>query len=88
MQKYRVCGDQLCDAATGPARLPAAQAVLVCGFGTVTGHPVHPPARHRTVIPRCGESLIGSDTPDVSAIFQPTPRVSVKTRDALRHAVG
>jgi hypothetical protein len=25
-----------------------------CGFGTVTGHPVHPPARHRTVILHCG----------------------------------
>jgi hypothetical protein len=50
------CDDQRCDAATGLARLPAAQAVLVCGLSTVTGHPVHPPARHRTVIPRCGES--------------------------------
>ena len=58
VQKYRVCDDQRCDAATGLARLPAAQAVLVCGLSTVTGHPVHPPARHRTVIPRCGGSLM------------------------------
>jgi len=58
VQKYRVCHDQRCNAATGLARLPAAQAVHWCGFGTVTGHPVHPPARHRTVIPRCGGSLM------------------------------
>jgi hypothetical protein len=52
-----VCNDQRCNAATGLAGLPAAQAVHGCGFGTVTGHPVHPPARHRTVIPRCGDLL-------------------------------
>ena len=40
----------------------------VCGFSTVTGHLVTPPARHRTVIPRCGMSH-GSDARGVSAIF-------------------
>jgi len=29
----------------------------VCGFSTVTGHLVTPPARHRTVIPRYGELM-------------------------------
>jgi hypothetical protein len=57
MRKYRVCDDQRCDAATGLARLSAAQALLVCGFSTVTGHLVTPPARHRTVIPRSGDPL-------------------------------
>jgi hypothetical protein len=57
VQKYRVCDDQRCDAATGLARLPAAQAVLVCGLSTVTGHPMHPPARHHTVNPHCGDLL-------------------------------
>jgi hypothetical protein len=56
-RKSQVCDDQRCDAATGLARLPAAQALLVCGFSTVTGHLVTPPARHRTVIPRCGDHL-------------------------------
>jgi hypothetical protein len=33
-------GDQRCYAASGPARLPAAQALLGVACGTVTGHPV------------------------------------------------
>jgi hypothetical protein len=77
VQKYRVCDDQRCDAATGLARLPAAQAVLVCGFGTVTGHPVHPPARHRTAIPRCGGSLV--------ALIR---LVSVTSRQHLKYQTG
>jgi hypothetical protein len=41
----------------------ACQAACRSGYGcvalgTVTGHLVHPPARHRTVIPRCGGSLL------------------------------
>jgi hypothetical protein len=32
VQRYRVCHDQRCNAATGLARLPAAQAVHWCGF--------------------------------------------------------
>jgi hypothetical protein len=77
VQKYRVCDDQRCDAATGLARLPAAQAVHWCGFGTVTGHSVHPPARHRTVIPRCGGSLM--------ALIR---LVSVISRQHLQHQAG
>jgi hypothetical protein len=87
VQKYRVRSDQQCNAATGLARLPVAQAVLVCGFGTVTGHPVHPPARHRTVIPRCGGVSYGADTTRTSN-FSPTLTVSDTTRRALEARLG
>src|SRR6266576_3979623 len=50
--------DQRCYAASGPARVVCRPGgALVCGVGTVTGHPVNPPARHFTVIPRCGGSV-------------------------------
>jgi hypothetical protein len=40
VRKSQVCNDQRCNAATGLARLPAAQAVLGVAFATVSGHPV------------------------------------------------
>src|SRR5215831_15543048 len=57
--------DQRCYAASGLARAACRSGgASVCGVGTVTGHPVHPPARHFTVIPRCARfCLFGDATP-------------------------
>src|SRR5439155_12599569 len=57
--------DQRCYAASGLARVACRSGgALVCGVGTVTGHPVHPPARYFTVIPRCARfCLLGDATP-------------------------